>query len=88
MSLTRAKQHTASFVPQARSRRLGIQMRFFLLQVAVFTLLMAVLAAVQILALQRSVRQSYGERALLISRTVATIPRARSTPWSTGFAKR
>lgn len=74
MSLTRAKQHTASFVPQARSRRLGIQMRFFLLQVAVFTLLMAVLAAVQILALQRSVRQSYGERALLISRTVATIP--------------
>lgn len=74
MSLARAHQRTTSFVPQPSSRRLGIQMRFFLLQVAVFSVLMAALAAVQILTLQRSVQKSYGERALLISRTVATIP--------------
>ncbi|RIH81783.1 Sensor histidine kinase CitA [Calidithermus terrae] len=74
MSLARAKPRTASFLPRPASRRLGIQMRFFLLQVAVFTLLMGVLAGVQVAALQRSVRSSYGERALMISRTVATIP--------------
>lgn len=74
MSPARANQRPASFVPQPSSRRLGIQMRFFLLQVAVFSVLMAALAAVQIFTLQRSVQKSYGERALLISRTVATIP--------------
>ena len=62
------------FVPKlVRRRRLGIQVRLFLLQVLLFSLLMLILAGIQIYVFQQAVRKDYGERALIISRTVAQI---------------
>ncbi|WP_299432833.1 sensor histidine kinase [uncultured Meiothermus sp.] len=70
-----SRRPIVDFVPRPRpGRRLGIQQRLFLLQVSLFAFLMVILAGIQVYVLQQSVRQEYGERALLISRTVAQIP--------------
>ncbi len=54
--------------------KLGIQVRLFLLQGAVVLLLTLALAIVQTVVLERSIQRDYGERALGISRMVATMP--------------
>ncbi len=62
-------------VPRPQSRaRLGIQTRLFLWQVSLFSSLMLILVGIQVYTLYQSVRKEYGQRALLISRTVAQIP--------------
>ncbi|EYB67254.1 hypothetical protein DEIPH_ctg046orf0057 [Deinococcus phoenicis] len=48
--------------------------RFFLSQVGAFTLLMLVLAAVQYTSLNDRTRLEFGDRALMISRTLADMP--------------
>lgn len=70
-----SRKSIVDFVPRPKPRpRLGIQLRLFLLQVSLFAFLMVILAGTQVYVLHQSVRKDYGERALLISRTVARIP--------------
>lgn len=70
-----SRKPIVDFVPRPKPRpRLGIQLRLFLLQVSLFAFLMVILAGTQVYVLHQSVRKDYGERALLISRTVARIP--------------
>ncbi len=61
-------------VPPARWRRLRMWQRFFLSQVTVFTVLMLILAAVQYASLTGRTHQEFGERALMLSRTIANTP--------------
>lgn len=61
-------------VPPARWRTLRMWQRFFLSQVTVFTILTLMLAAVQYTSLTARTRQEFGERALMLSRTVANTP--------------
>ncbi|TSA80582.1 PAS domain-containing protein [Deinococcus detaillensis] len=65
-------------VPPARWRRLRMWQRFFLSQVTVFTLLMLILVAVQYASLTDRTRQEFGERALMLSRTIANMPTLRT----------
>lgn len=65
-------------VPPARWRRLRMWQRFFLSQVTVFTALTLMLAAVQYTSLTARTRQEFGERALMLSRTVANTPTVRA----------
>lgn len=65
-------------VPPARWRRLRMWQRFFLSQVAVFTLLMLILAVVQYASLTSHTRQEFGDRALMLSRTIARTPTVRT----------
>ncbi len=70
-----SRKSIVDFVPRPKPRpRLGIQLRLFLLQVSLFAFLMVILGGTQVYVLHQSVRKDYGERALLISRTVARIP--------------
>lgn len=72
--MTLDRKPLVDFVPKlVQKRRLGIQVRLFLLQVLLFSLLMVILAGIQIYVFQQAVRKDYGERALIISRTVAQI---------------
>lgn len=68
------QQLAKASVPLARRRRLRMWQRFFLSQVLVFTLLTLILVAVQMASLTTRTRQEYGERALMLSRTVAQMP--------------
>ncbi|UQN08220.1 ATP-binding protein [Deinococcus sp. QL22] len=65
-------------VPPARWRRLRMWQRFFLSQVMVFTVLTLMLAAVQYTSLTARSRQEFGERALMLSRTVANTPTVKA----------
>lgn len=65
-------------VPPARWRRLRMWQRFFLSQVTVFTLLMLILAAVQYASLTSHTRQEFGDRALMLSRTIAATPTVKT----------
>lgn len=67
-------QLTKATIPATPRRRLRMWQRFFLSQVLVFTLLTLILAAVQLSSLTSRTRQEYGERALMLSRTVAQMP--------------
>ena len=60
--------------PRGKGHSLGIQARLFLWQAGVVTLLTLVLAVTLTLVLERSTREEFGERALAISRIVATMP--------------
>lgn len=69
------RESFVDLIPQHALRRgLGIQMRLFLLQLLVFTVLTLTLAAIQVYHLRKSIQHEYGQRALAISRTVAQIP--------------
>lgn len=70
----RAEQLAQATVPPLARPRLRMWQRFFLSQVLVFTLLTLILAAVQFGSLGSRTRQEYGERALMLSRTVAQTP--------------
>lgn len=69
-----AARLAAATVPPTRWRRLRMWQRFFLAQGLIFTVLMLGLAAVQYTSLAARTRQEYGDRALMLSRTVANMP--------------
>ncbi len=73
---TRASKGSVLEVVSKRLGRgkLGIQVRLFLLQAVVVLVLTLALAIVQGVVLERSIQRDYGERALGISRLVATMP--------------
>ncbi|KQR00972.1 ATP-binding protein [Deinococcus sp. Leaf326] len=69
-----AVQLARAVIPPARWRRWRMWQRFFWTQVLIFTFLTLVLGAVQYTSLTGRTRQEYGDRALMLSRTVATMP--------------
>ncbi len=70
--------------PRGGRRSLGIQARLFLWQAGVVTLLTLVLAVALTLVLERSTREEFGERALAISRIIASMPEVVNAITSSG----